>query len=110
MARSINSEVRLGFGASLGTCNLEREKQLHDKILINPARGKMTIAFSRLDSTRILQPFRRARSSPNATSPENILAELGRPDAECNMLAFAIVATDTAGLALWASRPTRLAG
>jgi hypothetical protein len=90
-------------GVRLGLRDLSREKALHDTILLNQSwdRDYSFLAVPIMSKPTIV--------SSGAVIPEydfagNALAELGRPDLECDLLAFSIVATDHDGIALWGCR------
>lgn len=97
------------FGISLACRDLDREKRHHDEILLNRRwNGDYRYLVVLIaDMPTIV--------SSGAVIPEcdfagNELAELGRADFECDLLAFSIIATETAGLALWACRAESVQG
>ncbi len=87
------------FGASLGLRDLDREKVRHDRLLLNRTWDHVHRFLARQLAHRL------TIVSSGAIVPEcdfagNILAELGRPDLEYDLLSFAIVATETAGFVI----------
>lgn len=97
------------LGTSLGSRDLEREKRLHDEILLNETWSK-DYCFLGVPITSRPTVVSSGAIIPECDFAGNALAELGRADVECDLLAFSIVATEAAGLAVWACRAESVHG
>lgn len=91
------------LGVNLGLRDLKREKSLHDAVLLNRSWDQ-DYCFLAVPITTKPTVVSSGAVIPEYDFAGNSLAKLGRPDLECDLLAFSIVATDHDGLAIWGCR------